>query len=716
MNTLLFFPFSILFIATLISFISAIYGWRQRPTAGAATFSLMMISVFIWLLGYTLEFISMKQAVRFMWGNIAYIGIALVPATFFLFTLEYTGRSKWLSWKTFALLSIEPILVQILLWTTFQTKLFYTDVIYDFSKQLPEATFNYGPAFWVHAIYSYILLLAGTILLFLKLRTASGLYRKQLIIILAAAMIPWITNIVYLFWGDITIVDPTALAFFVTGLLWGWAIFGYKLIDVMPIARDSVVEHMHDGMMVLDNENRIVDINPAAENILNLQLQDVVGQLAQEALSPWKDIVSQYKEVLHTNEEIAVSNGEKYFYYDLQITPLLDKRGKQTGRLILLKDISERKQTENAYYSLVNQTFQGLVILQDMYIRFANPALSEITNIPLSELIDAPVSTLMHNIHPEDLPTLLNTLADASRIELRFMGFENETRWLEFSATPIEYEGTPAIQAVINDVTQRKIMEEDLRQARDEAEDANRAKSTFLANMSHEIRTPLSAIIGYSEMLHEQAQSKGDEKLAARLKNIETSAYHLLSILNDLLDISRIESGNLELRKEPFAIQSLIDTVLITVRSLVTRNKNQFIVEVADDLGTMVGDATKIKQILTNLLSNAGKFTTNGVVTLQVRKETAVSTANSPDILEFKVIDTGIGIAPELLSVIFEPFTQADESLTRQYGGTGLGLAITKRISEMMDGTVHVESQPGVGSTFTVHLPIEPAPKLVAEI
>jgi PAS domain S-box-containing protein len=639
-----------------------------------------------------------------MWGNITYIGITTVSAAWLLFSFEYTGRSKWVSWKTGALLCIEPILVQLLLWKKTSHRLYYSEITYNFSGQLPEASYTYGPAFWLHAIYSYLLLLAGTIILFLQFRKSTGLYRRQLTIILIATCIPWTANIIYLFWPGSTIVDPTALAFLATGLLWVWAIFGYQLMGVMPIARTTVVEHMQDGMLVLDHENRIVDINPAAERIIEQHADNVVGMAAEDVLSPWRDVANQYWNIAQANDEITVTKNNKTFYFDLQITPLLNKKRKQTGRLVLLRDITERKQTEDAYYTLVNQTAQGLVILKDMQIQFANPALAEITGIPLPELIAAPISKLMRNIHPDDLPTLLNSLSNGSRIELRFIGFENEIRWLEFSATPIQFQGAPAIQAVISEITERKNTEVILRQARDEAEAANRAKSTFLANMSHEIRTPLSAIIGYSEMLHEQATVKGEEKLAARLKNIEVAAYHLLSILNDILDISRIESGKMELNKTVFSVQSLIDTLTITVRPLVTRNNNRFSIETVNNLGEMFGDATKIKQILTNLLSNAGKFTTDGKVILQVTRET---TANTHDELVFRVKDTGIGMSTEDIPQLFEPFAQADDSLTREYGGTGLGLAITQRMCDIMNGTISAESQPGEGSTFTVRLPIE---------
>ena len=286
MNTQLFLPFSVLFFAALLALGSAIYSWRQRPKTGAITVSIMMLGIFIWLLGYMFEILSRNSATRLMWINLSYIGITIVPAAWLLFSFEYTNRTSWLSWKTVALLSIEPILVQIILWTNNNHGLFYAEIIFDFTKQLPQTNLTYGPAFWIHAIYSYLLLLAGTILLILQFRKSSGLYRRQLAVILVAAAAPWLSNLLYLSWPGTIFIDPTALAFLATGLLWDWAIFGYRLMDVMPIARTTVVEHMQDGMLVLDHENRIVDINPAAERIIEQHADNVVGRAAKDVLSP----------------------------------------------------------------------------------------------------------------------------------------------------------------------------------------------------------------------------------------------------------------------------------------------------------------------------------------------------------------------------------------------------------------------------------------------
>jgi signal transduction histidine kinase len=237
------------------------------------------------------------------------------------------------------------------------------------------------------------------------------------------------------------------------------------------------------------------------------------------------------------------------------------------------------------------------------------------------------------------------------------------------------------------------------------AESANRAKSEFLANMSHELRTPLNAIIGYSEMLAEDAIDQGEEMLADDLKKIFDSALHLLALINDILDLSKIEAGRITLDLDWFGVNSLIDSVLSPIQPLVKKNNNSLIVDGAADLGSMWTDSVKIRQSLLNLLSNACKFTENGQVTLRVTRRFQPE----GDWLEFSVRDTGIGMTPEQVAGLFQPFTQADSSTTRKYGGTGLGLVITQRFCRMLGGDVTVESDYGRGSTFTLRLPAETA-------
>jgi PAS domain S-box-containing protein len=721
MNLLLTIPFTLLLFSAIVSVALAVYAWRQRPTTGAASFSLMMAGLSIWLFSYMLEIITYDPTLRLIWSNLTFLGVTTVPVAWLLFSLEYTDRTRWLTRRNIALLYVEPLIILGLIWTNFSHSLFRTGAVIDLTGAIPKVQMIYGPAFWVHTAYSYILLVVGTVILGTAFFQASGLYRRQLGIILIGALIPWLANLLYVFPLDaIAYLDPTAMAFFVTGLLMAWAIFGYRLIDIMPVARNSVIENMQDGMMVLDNANRIIDINPAAEAILDCEASRVIGQAAAGVLAKWPELVARYQDVDFTMDEISVTTEGRTSYYALQISPLLNKRGRQSGRLVLLRNITKRKHTEEAYYTLVNQTSQAFAIIQDNRVQFANPALAEITHRTAAQLAATPVDVLLNYIHPEDRAQLDLAQTRASHLELRYLDGGEKVRWLELTTSQIQYQGETAVQVVLSDITEHKEVETLLRQAKEEAEAANRAKSTFLANMSHEIRTPLSAIIGYSEMLSEQATAKGDTRLAERLKNIESAGYHLLTILNDLLDISRIESGKMDLREEMFAVNSLLDSLLITVRPLVTRNNNRLRLDCAEDLGIMMGDQTKVQQILANLLSNAGKFTKDGEIVLSVYRETAVSPSSPiphPNIV-FVVSDNGIGMSPDVVSQIFRPFMQADDSLTRQYGGAGLGLTITKRLCDMMHGSIQVESQPGAGSTFTVTLPIEriPASHAVLEV
>ena len=240
-----------------------------------------------------------------------------------------------------------------------------------------------------------------------------------------------------------------------------------------------------------------------------------------------------------------------------------------------------------------------------------------------------------------------------------------------------------------------------LAKAVSDAEEASKAKSTFLAKMSHELRTPLNAIIGYSEMLQEDARDEGDTRTADDLDKVLNAARHLLGLINDVLDISKIEAGKMELFLETFPLAKIIGEVAATISPLIDKKGNRLVLDYAEDIGTMHADATKLRQMLLNLLSNASKFTEKGTITLRV---TRIVGAGS-DIIELAIIDTGIGMNATQLARLFQAFSQADASTSSKYGGTGLGLAISKQFAQMMKGDITVSSVAGTGSSFVIRLP-----------
>jgi PAS domain S-box-containing protein len=287
----------------------------------------------------------------------------------------------------------------------------------------------------------------------------------------------------------------------------------------------------------------------------------------------------------------------------------------------------------------------------------------------------------------------------------------SQRRRKDGSLVDVEVLGVPVIvngqrvglMALYHDITE-------LLEARRQAETANSAKSQFLASMSHELRTPLNAIIGYSEMLQEDAEERGDPAAVPDLQKIHAAGKHLLALINDVLDLSKIEAGKMQLHLETFALTPVVEQVATTVRPLVEKNANRLEVACAPSVGQMHSDETRVRQVLLNLLSNACKFTERGVITLAVERARGE--------IVFQVRDTGIGMTPEQLGRLFQAFSQAEASTAAKYGGTGLGLAISRRFCQLMGGDVTVASTPGQGSTFTVRLPAdgprEPAPETAA--
>ena len=312
-------------------------------------------------------------------------------------------------------------------------------------------------------------------------------------------------------------------------------------------------------------------------------------------------------------------------------------------------------------------------------------------------------------VHEEDRAAALAALQDSVRsglpyqVEQRLRRADGAWRVMAVHAVPVTNADGSVREWVgmHTDITERREAEQALAAAKDAAEAANRAKSTFLANMSHELRTPLTAVIGYSEMLQEELEDLGEKALVRDLGKIESNARHLLSLINDVLDLSKIEANRMTTFAEDADVAELVREAGSTLQALVERKNNTLELEIADGLGAMHQDVVKVRQCLFNLISNAAKFTEDGRITLSAARVSR----DGLDWLRFSVADTGIGMTQEQLSRLFQRFAQADESTTRQFGGTGLGLALTRAFCRLMGGDVSVESKAGSGTTFTIELP-----------
>ena len=395
------------------------------------------------------------------------------------------------------------------------------------------------------------------------------------------------------------------------------------------------------------------------------------------------------------------------------------------GFIAIYTDITERKlaemklrEDEEQLRAIDAAAPVGLVIMdvQDQSIRHVNGCFGRLLGRNPAELIEQPFSAMFQA--PEKAQELIDILlAPAQEREFQLPRADGTFISTQVSHDGLDFRGSPAVIATFVDITDRVRMEQQLREAKEAAESASRVKSAFLANMSHELRTPLNAIIGYSEILAEDAADEGNTAMVADLDKIQSAGKHLLGLINDILDLSKIEAGRMDVYLEQVFLSRMVDEVKTIVSPMMAKNENVLVIDCPIDIGSLRTDMTKLKQSLLNLLSNAAKFTKNGQVTLRLSRETLADGSGS---VRFDVSDNGIGMSEEQMSRLFQAFTQADSSTTRNFGGTGLGLTITKHFAAMLGGTISVKSTPGEGSTFTIELPVEakaaPAALPVAEV
>jgi len=308
-----------------------------------------MLAVAEWSLGYALELGSGDLPTKVFWAKVEYLGIVTVPVMWLLFSLQYTGRKKWLTRRNLALLAIEPAVMLLLVWSNDFHGLIWSNIKLNTIGPLSILDFTYGVWFWVNTAYSYLLLLIGTILLFQAFWSAPRLYRGQAGALLIGALTPWVGNALYISGlSPFPHLDLTPIAFTFTGLAVAWGLFRFRLLDVVPVARNAVIESMSDGVIVLDAQNRIVDLNPAAQRAIGRMASEAIGQPAAQVFSGCSCLVERYRDVIEAHDEIALGEkDEEQRYFDLRISPLHDRSGCLTGRLVVFHDITERKQAES---------------------------------------------------------------------------------------------------------------------------------------------------------------------------------------------------------------------------------------------------------------------------------------------------------------------------------------------------------------------------------
>ncbi|UCH73558.1 MAG: response regulator [Rhodospirillales bacterium] len=367
--------------------------------------------------------------------------------------------------------------------------------------------------------------------------------------------------------------------------------------------------------------------------------------------------------------------------------------------ITMARDLRQTTFRKDYVDNILHSMLDGLLVVgPDGSIRTVNAACCRLLGYNERELLGQPVSAFL----------LAPVQGGAPATTARPREGTARTRsggWLPVLVSSAELPGQPGDEHssvwLFRDITRLKTTQNALITAMREAERANRAKSQFLANMSHELRTPLNAIIGYSEMLLEEATEAGRDDLVGDLRRVNGAGQHLLGLINDVLDLSKIEAGKMEIMPENFSVSSVVDDVVATIQHVVDDRNNRLTLDVAADLQPMYSDQLKVRQILFNLLTNAAKFTSEGKIHLGVR----AALEQDGTWIEFEVSDTGIGMTAEQVDKVFGEFLQADSSTTREYGGTGLGLAISRRMARMLGGDITATSTPGEGSAFTVRLP-----------
>jgi diguanylate cyclase (GGDEF)-like protein/PAS domain S-box-containing protein len=467
-----------LLASAIISLALAIHIGQRRATPGALPFAVLMAAVTFWSAGNIFELGSLSLETKLVWANLEYLGIVIIPVAWFVFCLEYSGRGSWLTLPKLAALSIIPLVTFILAWTSPTQGLLRSDAVLILDAPFPYVGKTYGPWFWVHTAFSYSLLILGAAYLLQLTGRAASWYSGQIAVLMTGIALPWLANIFYITRLDpLPFLDPTPIAFSLSGVLVAWGTFRYRLMDIVPVARAMVIENMNDGVIILDKYNRIVDINPAAAIMVGKPVRQLIGTHADRSLSMYPELVEKYRNVIQAHSEAVIEKADNKIYLDISISPLRDGRRRQTGRVVVLRDVTDRRKAEvdlQESHAMVLATLEatadGILVVNDRgEIVRMNRKLAEMLHLPQEMLdnghekpkIDVLVEQL---IHPDTFYVLMEKLNAFPEAESYDVLELKDGRVLERYSRP-QRVGEHRVGRVwsFHDITEQRRAEEELR-------------------------------------------------------------------------------------------------------------------------------------------------------------------------------------------------------------------------------------------------------------